>query len=436
MHSVRLSGNQQEGAPEKPKHGDSPPLAVGLNLVKCAVGAGSFSLPAAWKAAGFWAAAVLTSALGALAVATAIMLVQSEKRMSAAVGRRLTYPELLLATFPGRVGVLLHAVAVFGICFTSVGVCVAYVDFIVGVLTSLLKCAASEAMLLLAPFVLLLALLRSFRFLAFTSILGDIAVLAGLIGTVVFGVTQGAHFTSPTELPAVHLPAVPQAAGNVAFLFLIHVVVLPIAQSLRPSAEEELPSVNDSSSSPPWPYGPPPRPRGGKRWCTGFAAIALPSYAIITLANLAFAAVCYCLFGSSTADNVLENLTQGSAGVVGIQLLLCVDLLFTIPMVLAAGRELLEGYAMSTSFGEHHETLTRTLTRACLVGLIFALAAAIPSFGDAVSLIGGLANALMGLVLPPLLYSPTRLAPVHAISLFGLVLLVSSTFFTIKGMVA
>jgi hypothetical protein len=59
---------------------------------------------------------------------------------------------------------------------------------------------------------------------------------------------------------------------------------------------------------------------------------------------------------------------------------------------------------------------------------------AIPSFGDVVSLIGGLSNSLMGLILPPLLHSPRRLSPAHLISLLGTALLVSSTFFTVKGM--
>jgi hypothetical protein len=92
-----------------------------------------------------------------------------------------------------------------------------------------------------------------------------------------------------------------------------------------------------------------------------------------------------------------------------IQLLLCVDLLFTIPMVLAAGRpthlisssshpissharshpisshpilqvlaagrEICEGYAMTSRLGTFHEGLTRTLTRTLLVLLIFGVAA-------------------------------------------------------------
>ena len=102
-------------------------------------------------------------------------------------------------------------------------------------------------------------------------------------------------------------------------------------------------------------------------------------------------------------------------------------------MVLAAGREICEGYAMTSGLGVMHAPATRTLTRLVLVLAIFSTAAAIPSFGDVVSLIGGLSNALLGLILPPLLHSPQHLSPAHMISLLGAALLLSSTFFTIRG---
>ena len=91
-------------------------------------------------------------------------------------------------------------------------------------------------------------------------------------------------------------------------------------------------------------------PNDAKR-CTGFTAVALPSYALITLTNAAFGGVCYCMFAEETQSNVLENLQGGTPAVAVIQVLLCVDLLFTIPMVLAAGRELCEGGSRSCARG-------------------------------------------------------------------------------------
>ena len=66
-----------------------------------------------------------------------------------------------------------------------------------------------------------------------TSILGDVAVAAGLIGTIVLGLSEGYQ---PKMPPAkFDLAELPRAAGNIAFLFLIHVVILPIAQAAPPA---------------------------------------------------------------------------------------------------------------------------------------------------------------------------------------------------------
>ena len=44
LHSVPLSAERKQPSDLQ---GDSPPLSAAINLIKCAVGAGSFSLPAA-----------------------------------------------------------------------------------------------------------------------------------------------------------------------------------------------------------------------------------------------------------------------------------------------------------------------------------------------------------------------------------------------------
>lgn len=75
-----------------------------------------------------------------------------------------------------------------GIILTGVGVCAAYVNF----LTSTLPGVLNEFMgresfdqrnvnIILAPAILLLAYLRNFKYLSFTSVLGDVAVTAGMV---------------------------------------------------------------------------------------------------------------------------------------------------------------------------------------------------------------------------------------------------------------
>lgn len=118
---------------------------------------------------------------------------------------------------------IVEAIIYFGIALTGLGVCAAYVDFITSTLpqvfsaldvtstTLIVRCAggfvcpcsavvcawANAHPLLctrttcqLAPIFWALSMLRSYRFLAFTSVLGDIAVTAGIISVVVYGATQ------------------------------------------------------------------------------------------------------------------------------------------------------------------------------------------------------------------------------------------------------
>jgi len=314
-------------------------------------------------------------------------------------------------------------------------VCVAYVDFIKGALVAIIS-DASEAtvMALMFPVVSLLALLRSFKYLAFTSILGDVAVAAGLIGTIAIGVSNG----HTPQAPAVKFDVqeLPRSAGSIAFLFLIHVVILPISQSMRdlPAAAAQGTALTESLVSADL------ETAGAEGSCgaarpRGFGSVAVVSYTLISVVNAGFGGLCVMMWGDDLEPNVLSNLPKNS-GSDAIQLLLCVDLLFTIPMILAAGREILEGAAMSASFGVAHPTLTQTLVRVGIVGIIFAIAAAIPKFGDVVSLIGGLANSLMGLILPPLFLVLRGHRAALLVSLLGLVLLVSSTYFTLHDMTA
>lgn len=72
------------------------PWKVGLNLIKCAVGAGSFSLPEAFKEGGVWGSSVGTVILGGLAAYTFCILADAEKHFARKdrYNRRFTYPQV------------------------------------------------------------------------------------------------------------------------------------------------------------------------------------------------------------------------------------------------------------------------------------------------------------------------------------------------------
>eukprot|EP00911_Craspedida_sp_UC1_P000817 UC1_evm1s627 len=253
-------------------------------------------------------------------------------------------------------------------CLSSIGVCSVYVVFILQTFPTVVAGATVEYMsLVLGPVMLALALVRSYKYLAFTSVLGDVAVTCGIAAAVAFGFQ---HHTISTDLPAFRLEGVPQAASTLAFLFLIHAIVLPMAQSLKGDMLEP----------------------------KTFERVAWFSHTFITLLNLAFGMLCYMLFQGNIQPNVIANLDDGTILQI-VRVLLCVDLLFTVPMVLAFGREILENSLFAMSYTKHltekHPGLTRFFLRAFLVAAVVGTGVGMVesgggdrAFGNLIQLVG------------------------------------------------
>ena len=113
---------------------------VSINLVKCAVGAGSFSLPFAFQSTGIWVGSIALVLFGILAAYTMNLLASAEKiAVSILVDeqerrglvnperRRMTYPEVASSLFNSGIASVIVTLCTV---LTSVGVCVAYVLFI------------------------------------------------------------------------------------------------------------------------------------------------------------------------------------------------------------------------------------------------------------------------------------------------------------------
>ena len=168
--------------PARTAVGDAPAASTAIsdnaammNLIKCAVGAGSLSLPFAFKQGGVLFAFLLTISIGALSSYTVILLKRCEEAVAAKTpyaglasaepgsapaaspaplltaddagvdssgapraARRLSYPEVAAGAFPGAVwpsatggeANLMAGVVKVGIVLTSLGVCAAYVAFL------------------------------------------------------------------------------------------------------------------------------------------------------------------------------------------------------------------------------------------------------------------------------------------------------------------
>eukprot|EP00657_Telonema_sp_P-1_P006983 TRINITY_DN26522_c0_g1_i1.p1 TRINITY_DN26522_c0_g1~~TRINITY_DN26522_c0_g1_i1.p1 ORF type:complete len:340 (+),score=75.07 TRINITY_DN26522_c0_g1_i1:368-1387(+) len=257
---------------------------------------------------------------------------------------RLTYPETVKVLFPnatifGR-NVLADLVT-FMIILTSLLVSSVYIIFITGVFNkkTTFDYDSGAILLILAIPVGLLAQLRSFKYLAFTSVLGDIAVTTGIVGTIIVGLTAddvrlldntvGHRTFSWPDTDVVKsfnddFEDICTGLATISFLFLVHIMTLPMAQSLEKDLEQP------------------------KEW----HKVAWVSYSFIGSINLLFTLIAVCIFwndynadkhGNPTgmANRITDNLGDGVAARF-ISVLLCVDLLFTIPMIMSVGREIIE----------------------------------------------------------------------------------------------
>jgi amino acid permease len=131
-----------------------------------------------------------------------------------------------------------------------------------------------------------------------------------------------------------------------------------------------------------------------------------------------------------------------------VRAVLCVDLLFTVPMILAIGRELVENSLMGYNFWcvVHHPDLTKNLLRCTLVIIIISSSYAVymnaaNAFYNVVSLVGGVCGFALGFIYPPAMYLKVfwrKLSwPIIIFNYFiitlGVVLMVSSTYYTITA---
>jgi hypothetical protein len=155
-----------------------------LTIVKACVGAGSFGLPHAFTQSGFWGGVVGIIILGILSLYTMHMLSGIVKKVGLSNKRDLSYVDIAQASLGRWASVIIYA----GICLCSLGICGAYLIFCSSLLNEMVPAVPTWAWrLIMAGALTPLTYLRSYKYLAFTSILGDIAVVIGVVTVVAFG---------------------------------------------------------------------------------------------------------------------------------------------------------------------------------------------------------------------------------------------------------
>ena len=385
-----------------------------LTIIKCAIGAGSFSLPRAFMDGGVYISFLTTLFLGFLSAYTLLLLVDSSTISSlltqcsdgiekdlysielAAVtketrqkflsftykpleersriepmvateiqnkARCTTYPEMGSVAFPelnftlrGTKYNFAYIIITLGILLTSLGVCAAYVDFIAGTLPEVVRgwtksnhviFTLNNTPWIIMPIILGFSFLRTLKVLTYTSFFGNLLVLTGCFCVLVLGIIRY-HKEVTLDHNFVEWQTLPRYVGGNTFLFAIHVVTLPLMQQMENQNGNQ--NKRDAISR---------------------------SYMFITLFNAIFGSIGFLFFASSTCindqarayagpcDNILSSISGGSL-LDFVKILVSVDLLFTIPLILAASRAVIEdGILNSTLIRDGRRKWLNRFRRKC-----------------------------------------------------------------------
>jgi proton-coupled amino acid transporter len=356
---------------------------AGISLAKAIMGAGSFALPWAFSNMGYVAGPICLVLLMLTSMYSMRILIHSNNSNSNSNSNSniaSSYVALAQTSF-GRTGARLSYAASVS---ASIGVCGSYLVFIAANLESLsretIEISQTLWIIVVAPMAMALSSVQNMKHFALASLLGDVAVVLGMLVVVVYAVWN--HTIQWDDVVAVaSYRTMPLSFGAIGYLFLVHFLVLPI--------------------------------RSNMRYPDHFCQIADRTFVVCAFLSGAFGVVGYLYFGSKTEQIVLLNVQEGPLVIKAVQLLLCVDLLFTYPVVMRPSIVILvqQQQQQQEDGGGNGKMKSPSSARryyvmACiLLGLIAASCSIfIPAFGILSGLVGGVSQTFLAFVLPPLVY--------------------------------
>lgn len=381
------AGPQQQGQ-GKGRHLSSQPKTF-ANVFIAIVGAGVLGLPYTFMRTGWAAGLAVLLGVAALTFHCMMLLVRTRRRLEPC--KIASFGDLGMAV-SGPLGRL--AVDCM-IVLSQAGFCVGYLIFICNSLAHLLPSLPKPSFVLaMLPFQLALNSVRSLTLLAPISIFADLVDLGAM------GVVLGQDLSVLASAP----PPVRACGSPAALLYGVGVAVYAFE-----GIGMVLPLEAEAAD----------KPRFGR-------ALALSMAFIAAMYGL-FGALGYLAFGDDTRDIITTNLGPGWLTVL-VQVGLCVNLFFTMPVMMNPVYEVAERWACGKRYC--------WWLRWALVAAVSAAAVAVPNFADFLSLVGSSVCVVLGFVLPaafhlkvlgPDMGWPGVAADV-AVVVLGIVLAVSGTW--------
>jgi proton-coupled amino acid transporter len=349
--------------------------AAVVNTIKAIFGAGGFALPWAFAQGGtVLVTACLLSSL-VLSMETLRMLVAAQdvvvNNNTASESDVSTYAGLTkvaLGSFGENLNKTLNVVTCFGIT-------VSYLLFISETAVAMFPAATAatitkvQAVSAITPLVLGLSWIRNMAGVNIISLVGTCSVALGMLVCAVSAVTKISMPASLSAIPVSNVAAFPGFFGTVAFLFFIHFTLFGIQQGM---------------------------PQKDK-----FLGAASKAFVLSAIVGGLFGIICAVGFGPNVSSVVITML-EGPIGVF-VKALLCVNLLFTFPIMAQSALVVCESVFTNNDPAKELAKLPALVVRSSFVLFAALCATLIPNFGAVLGYVGGVCCCAMTLVLPPVI---------------------------------
>ena len=267
---------------------------------------------------------------------------------------------------------------------TCFGISVGYIIFVSDTLISMLpaetQLSFSTARMIITSLPLWVALSwqRSFKGVNLISLLGTCSVALGMSWVTAVALANPAIAQNAAAIPMSNPGAFSGFFGTVAFLFFIHFTLFGVQEAM-PDRRRFVPAVSKAF---------------------GLSMIVSALFGVIGAWG----------FGPGVKSVVITML-DGAAGT-AVKALLCVNLLFTFPLMARSCLNICEQFVAG---GKEPNLPTSLVTRAAFVSSAAGLACVVPNFGTVLGYVGGFCCCAMTLAMPPvILYKAMELAKTPA----------------------
>ncbi|OSX73906.1 hypothetical protein BU14_0320s0017 [Porphyra umbilicalis] len=404
--------------------------AATTSVIKLLLGAASFGLPWAFARAGLGVSVAMVVAVGGLSAYTIRLLLETRRRLGdapplpplpppaadhdgclpawqaapvpppplagdgGADAAAPTPPDADYATMAAAtLGPAAGAYVRLATCVSCIGACAGYVAFIAGVVVAVAPApppTPRAVMVWLLPALVALSQVQTWAHLAAASLAGNVAFavavvcvmaaarprLAAASAAAAAAAAAGAATAAapsggrvPTVAPWATPGAWALAFGPTTFLFTVHYVAVPLASTVGVAGD--------------------------------FEGLVLPAaFGVCVAVNVVFAAACAVAYaGVGVADNIFRNYVE--KGLLG-------DRADVSPAVAASASAAAAVPPPPPPPPTRRRVWAERCTRAGLAATTVAVAAAVPHFARLTALAGGVSDASLAFVLPPLMAAAVR----------------------------